>query len=109
MSRMKNIFGSFDMSPALEKSFTMDSARMQRSVHESISAESIVNNGKSPDLHDYNIQNNLRKLYGKPGVKKAVIGGHPDFDHLVNSGEKENGFVTSLFVDIQGSTRLGVF
>ncbi|MDQ0737906.1 adenylate cyclase [Pseudomonas sp. W4I3] len=109
MSRMKSIFGSFEMSPTIIKSAAMDSASVQRGMHESISTESITGIETFQDKHDYNIQNNLRKLYGKPGVKKAVIGGHPDFNHLVDSGEKENGFVTSLFVDIQGSTRLGVF
>lgn len=109
VSRMKGIFGSFDMSPTITKSFATDSASVQRRMYESISAESTTAVASSQEAHDYNIQKNLRKLYGKPGVKKAVIGGHPDFNHLVDSGEKEHGFVTSLFVDIQGSTRLGVF
>lgn len=108
MSRMKSIFGSFDMAPSTAKSFA-DVAGVQRHMNESVSNESAAPLSKSLQTHDYNIQNNLRKLYGKPGVRKAIIGGHPDFNHLVDSGAKENGFVTSLFVDIQGSTRLGVF
>ncbi|WP_256664069.1 MULTISPECIES: adenylate/guanylate cyclase domain-containing protein [unclassified Pseudomonas] len=97
------------MSPTINKSFATDSGNVQRRIYESISTESVDGNENFQDSHDYQIQENLRKLYGKPGVKKAIIGGHPDFNHLVDSGEKENGFVTSLFVDIQGSTRLGVF
>jgi adenylate cyclase len=108
VSRMKGIFGSFEMDPSLVKA-AFDSAHFSRQISESISNESAQERQDIGQTHDYNIQNNLRKLYGKPGVKKAVIGGHPDFDHLVDSGGQENGFVTSLFVDIQGSTRLGVY
>jgi class 3 adenylate cyclase len=106
---MKSIFGSFDMSPSVDSSFSADSVIAQRGGYESAAMESTANTQNYQVEHDYNIQNNLRKLYGKRGVKRAVIGGHPDFNHLVDSGDKENGFVTSLFVDIQGSTRLGVF
>ncbi|NMX57921.1 adenylate/guanylate cyclase domain-containing protein [Pseudomonas sp. WS 5146] len=104
MSRMNKIFGSFEMDPTLTKSArTFDSTQSPKMVTESVSLESVE------QIHDYGIQNNIRKLYGKPGIKNAVIGGHPDFDHLVESGEWQKGFVTSLFVDIQGSTRLGVY
>lgn len=107
---MKEIFGSFDMDPSVAKAvYSADSESIQRHMYESISNESASPKSKASPTHDYNIQNKLRKLYGKPGVRQAIIGGHPDFNHLVDSGKNENGFVTSLFVDIQGSTRLGVF
>ena len=108
MSRMKGIFGSFEMDAHLVKA-AFDSADFSRGILESVSNESAQQRADISQPHDYKIQDNLRKLYGKPGVKKAIIGGHPDFDHLVDTGGKENGFVTSLFVDIQGSTRLGVY
>ena len=108
MSRMKGIFGSFEMEPDLVKS-AFDSAGISRKILESVSNESVQQRTDIGQPHDYKVQDTLRKLYGKPGVKKAVIGGHPDFDHLVDTGGRERGFVTSLFVDIQGSTRLGVY
>ncbi|HCF6145522.1 TPA: adenylate/guanylate cyclase domain-containing protein [Pseudomonas aeruginosa] len=101
---MNKLFGSFDMDSSSAKSINVyDSRRHTRMVAESASLES------AEQVHDYNVQNNIRKLYGKPGINNAVIGGHPDFDYLVESRTWEKGFVTSLFVDIQGSTRLGVY
>ncbi|MHA6578451.1 nucleotide-binding domain-containing protein [Pseudomonas yamanorum] len=104
MSRMNKLFGSFDMDTSLAKSVRVfDSKPQTKMVAESASFES------AEQVHDYDVQNNIRKLYGKPGINNAVIGGHPDFDYLVESRTWEKGFVTSLFVDIQGSTRLGVY
>lgn len=104
MSRMNKIFGEFHLdSNKTQPTFYADSShRSLNEIFESVSLEA------EEQAHDYNIQNNIRRLYGKPGIKSAVIGGHPDFDHL-GSDEKEMGFVTTLFVDIKGSTRLGVF
>ncbi|WP_122604052.1 nucleotide-binding domain-containing protein [Pseudomonas viridiflava] len=101
---MNKLFGSFEMNTSITKSVRVSDSKLQtRMAAESASFESVE------QVHDYNVQNNIRQLYGKPGISDAVIGGHPDFDHLVESRAWENGFVTSLFVDIQGSTRLGVY
>ncbi|WP_259698264.1 adenylate/guanylate cyclase domain-containing protein [Pseudomonas frederiksbergensis] len=106
MSRMKEVFGSFEMEPQILKSAqAMDSARSVGMVAESASLEQISN----IESHDYNIQRKLRELFGKSGLNSTPIGGHPHFDHLKDSGGLENGYATTLFVDIQGSTRLGVF
>ena len=103
---MNKIFGEFHLdSNITQPAFYADSShRSLNEIFESVSVEAEA----EEQAHDYNIQNNIRRLYGKPGIKSAVIGGHPDFDHL-GSDEKEMGFVTTLFVDIKGSTRLGVF
>lgn len=57
---------------------------------------------------DLNIIGKIRNEFGKRGGVQATIGGHPEFDHLKNSNSVKNGFTVSLFVDIQGSTKLGV-
>lgn len=110
MSRMNKIFGEFhlDSNKKQPTSYADSSRRSLNENFESISLETEAETETEEQAHDYNIQNNIRRLYGKPGIKSAVIGGHPDFDHL-GSDEKEMGFVTTLFVDIKGSTRLGVF
>jgi len=55
-----------------------------------------------------NIKENIRSQFGKRGETKATIGGHPEFDYLGNTNSVQNGFAVSLFIDIQGSTKLGV-
>lgn len=51
----------------------------------------------------------LRRLFGKSDeLPETTIGGHPDFDHLEDTGEIERASVVTLFMDIESSTRLGV-
>ncbi len=106
MSRMKDIFGSFDMEPQILKSAqAMDSTQEYRMIAESASMENFA---VSED-QDYKIQKTLRRLFGKSGINSTPIGGHPHFDHLKETGILEKGYTTTLFIDIQGSTRLGVY
>lgn len=55
-----------------------------------------------------NIKEKIRNQFGKHGPVNHTIGGHPDFNHLKDSNSVKNGFAVTLFVDIQGSTKLGV-
>ncbi|EGR2756342.1 adenylate/guanylate cyclase domain-containing protein [Vibrio parahaemolyticus] len=57
---------------------------------------------------DLNILEKIRSQFGKSGKVQATIGGHPEFDYLANTNSVKNGFTVSLFIDIQGSTKLGV-
>lgn len=36
------------------------------------------------------------------------IGDHPDYLHLKNNRQREYGAITKLFLDMEGSTRLGL-
>ena len=56
----------------------------------------------------YKVQGALRPMFGKPGVREPDIGDHPDFAHIKGSDETEFCAVTTLFMDIEGSTRLGL-
>ncbi|HEH9411613.1 TPA: hypothetical protein SIA28_000155 [Aeromonas salmonicida] len=58
--------------------------------------------------NDFDIQRKLRRGFGKKGVNKNKIGGHPDFDLLASTGDTQRGYVTTLFIDIKNSTKLGV-
>lgn len=51
----------------------------------------------------------LRELYNKSGVPDNSIGGHPDFLHLRNTNNVEKCAITTLFMDLEGSTRLNLF
>jgi len=50
----------------------------------------------------------IRGIFGKTGQISSTIGGHPHFDHLSATKSQENGYAVSLFLDIKGSTKLGV-
>jgi class 3 adenylate cyclase len=54
------------------------------------------------------LQEVLRPLFDKGEGENSSIGGHPDFQHLENTNKVEYGAITTLFVDMEGSTRLGL-
>ena len=56
----------------------------------------------------YSLQNPLRRLYNKGEAKNPDIGDHPDFRHLKGMNDTINCSITTLFMDLEGSTRLGL-
>lgn len=50
----------------------------------------------------------LRPIYGKDGVNPPSIGDHPDFEHLLGTDFEQHCSVTTLFMDMEGSTRLNL-
>lgn len=54
------------------------------------------------------LQKALRPLFGKGQPGRASIGGHPDYQHLEDTNRTELGPITTLFVDMEGSTKLGL-
>jgi adenylate cyclase len=56
----------------------------------------------------YSLQNPLRELYNKGNPKNPDIGDHPDFRHLKGTSNKIYCPITTLFMDLEGSTRLGL-
>ena len=56
----------------------------------------------------YKYQNLLRPLFGKGESNPPSIGDHPDFEHLRGTDEEEFCPVTTLFMDMEGSTRLNL-
>jgi len=62
------------------------------------------------DIIPYNsFQQIVRPLFGKTGFNDIEFGDHPDFKHLKNTGLTEYCSITTLFMDIAGSTRLNLF
>ena len=57
---------------------------------------------------EFGIQEAIRGLFGKKRTNAHSIGGHPDFQHLDTPGMTDYGFNVSLFLDIKGSTKLGL-
>jgi class 3 adenylate cyclase len=56
----------------------------------------------------YKVQNALRPLYGKGEPHPPAIGDHPDFEFLRGTTLEEFCPVTTLFMDLEASTRLGI-
>ena len=56
----------------------------------------------------YEFQNRLRPMFGKGKSHPPSIGDHPDFAHLKGTNLEEFCAVTTLFMDMEGSTRLNL-
>ncbi|MED5609481.1 hypothetical protein VV867_17425 [Pseudomonas sp. JH-2] len=85
----------------LRKSYAFDSAEFSEARALNTSMESLV---ARDEEHSWQIQ--LRPRFGKQGVNRSKIGGHPDFDHLAGTDGVEFHHTCALFLDIKNSTRL---
>lgn len=63
----------------------------------------------SPAVPQYSIQNVIRPAYGLGSPQAPSIGDHPDFISLRGTANTEYHAITTLFMDIEGSTRLSLF
>lgn len=57
---------------------------------------------------EYVIQKYLRTLFDKQGINSGGIAQHPDFLYLALDNSTKNQYVSTLFIDIKGSTRLSL-
>ncbi|QNN25165.1 hypothetical protein HED60_23750 [Planctomycetales bacterium ZRK34] len=55
------------------------------------------------------VQNIIRPLFGKQATGPVCIGNHPDFDHIAGTELSELHPIVTLFMDIESSTRLGLW
>lgn len=60
------------------------------------------------DTSGESLQDSLRPFFGKQGHKRPSIGGHPDYNDLKDTNQVQKGAITTLFVDMEGSTKLGL-
>ncbi len=56
----------------------------------------------------FEIQRAIRPIFGKGEPNPAVIGDHPDFAHLAQTGGFESHQIATLFMDIEASTRMSL-
>lgn len=113
MSSLKDVYKSFDsvFDRTIQKSMgapgygleSLNEGFIRRTMDSSISIAS-----SSVAEAEFGIQDAIRGLFGKKRTNAHSIGGHPDFLHLNDTGETEYGFNVSLFMDIKGSTKLGL-
>jgi adenylate cyclase len=58
--------------------------------------------------NEYVIQGSLRPWFDKQGINTGGIAQHPDFSSLAVNNTTVNQYVSTLFIDIKGSTRLSL-
>lgn len=61
----------------------------------------------SAEAQSYGVKEKVRNKFGKHGKLMPTFGCHPDFIDMME-GELRNGYSVTLFMDIIGSTKLGV-
>jgi len=57
---------------------------------------------------EFELQSQIRPLFGKESVNKSPIGTHPDFISLEGTESTQYHYACTIFVDIKGSTRLSL-
>ncbi|MFB5745738.1 adenylate/guanylate cyclase domain-containing protein [Cedecea sp. S5-13] len=103
--KKSSVYGARSSDGAAKDSIT-------KAIHESIkgtaSMESNLDGMQLIDISGEGVaRKNIREIFGKVGDPSMIIGCHPDFHHLSNSSDLENGYSITLFMDIAGSTKLG--
>jgi hypothetical protein len=60
-------------------------------------------------VEQYALQSLVRPLFGKGEPRRPLIGARPDFKHLAGTRDVECAPITTRFMDLEGSRRLGLF
>jgi class 3 adenylate cyclase len=113
MSSLKDVYKSFDrvFDRSIQKSMGAPGYGLE-SLNEGVrqramdSSEMLTSSNVAEA--EFGIQEAIRGLFGKKRINAHSIGGHPDFEHLDTPGMTDYGFNVSLFLDIKGSTKLGL-
>jgi len=91
----------------LTKSISMEHQVIgQENIGRYISENNVAIGDAMPIQYD-DIKTIMRGIFGKNYKTNEMIGCHPDFSHLENSQDLENGYTVTMFFDISGSTKLG--
>ncbi len=93
-----------------------NSKKIFKSVTESLESHQITGTARAAEdsaralgpQREYVIQQYLRAQFDKPGINSGGIAQHPDFASLAIDNTTINQYVSTLFIDIKGSTRLSL-
>lgn len=91
LTRIKNAVGTRDQQRNL-------------SHYESIRPDLVKAMNESVALEPKTGLETLAKLMGIQQIKKPVLGDHPDFKHLRQTGGFDYHYIVSMFIDVKGST-----
>ncbi|PWW17734.1 adenylate/guanylate cyclase domain-containing protein [Pantoea sp. AG702] len=101
--------GMESLEPVSEDAKDVELERFSKSLFESVNSQSvIIRDGLTP-LSDYEAVRGLREAFGKPEREEVpTIGTHPEFRGLELDNTTKFGYVVTMFIDIIGSTKLGL-
>lgn len=107
----EKIISTSESRPALEGVLSKSGIALERMISKSGIAldEAYSSELAGVDAAEYSVQKPIRNWFGKDGVNKGKIGAHPDFEYLDGKEETKYHYITTLFIDIQNSTRLSFF
>ncbi|HZW40280.1 MAG TPA: adenylate/guanylate cyclase domain-containing protein [Ignavibacteriaceae bacterium] len=80
----------------------------ESSIIKSYRNDMFLNEQSNTVVQQYSFQNLLRPLFNKKGIISPKIGNHPDFEYLQDTNEVAYSPITTLMMDIEGSTRLNL-
>ncbi|WP_147198401.1 adenylate/guanylate cyclase domain-containing protein [Pantoea sp. CCBC3-3-1] len=81
----------------------------QESLNESSLNTGLIRSQSLASAPDsYGVKNIVRHKFGKHGQLQKSFGCHPDFEDINGTDELRYGYSVTLFMDIIGSTKLGV-
>ncbi len=83
-------------------------ARVAPYMHEEPLAKSLEVASRTAITPLGSLQALIRPVFTKQGVKPPTFGPHPDYVHLLSTANTEHGAITTLFLDVANSTRLGL-
>ena len=100
-SRLRSVFEEFRETRAATRSILKAASTRSLPYAERASID--------PGLERFHeVQNQVRPLFGKTAANQPLIGHFPHFDHLKGTTNVEECPITTLFMDIESSTRLNL-
>ncbi|HFT3433942.1 TPA: adenylate/guanylate cyclase domain-containing protein [Klebsiella variicola] len=97
------------LEPIFENVSDVSLETLNKSLYESISHQNLLERDGLTPLRDYEAVRSLRVAFGKPDREEVpAIGTHPDFRNLESNNITKFGYVVTMFMDIIGSTKLGL-
>ncbi|AZD07753.1 Adenylate cyclase, class 3 [Pseudomonas sp. NFPP07] len=108
MRSVKDIYSKVNFSRSIKKSTNFTAIDGTSPIFERTIATESFESVAATVGSDFGIQEQIRQLFGKRGLPNAKIGGHPHFNNLEVEKRQSYGYAVSLFMDIKGSTKLGL-
>lgn len=100
---------NLDFGNYMNRSIKKSSIELSESIKNESSVESYDSlNFEIANISESYIENAIRQMFNRKGSSNTYINDHPDFKDLVHNGESINQYICPLFIDIRGSTRLGL-
>ena len=107
MDNLERIFDNLYESMSQPQAKRFKTAASQEGMDSLDSSESLDIKPSGPQ-EEFELQSQIRPLFGKESVNNSPIGTHPDFIALEGTDTIQLHYACTIFVDIKGSTRLSL-